>query len=74
MTNNEYTALDRAIRELREADENFGQSYNNVRDDQYERYKELAMKLDDLYEVAFMLMDEENYRRDRHRRRSRVGR
>lgn len=69
MTNNEYNALDRAIRELREADENFGQSYNNVRDDQYERYKELAMKLDDLYEVAFMLMDEENYRRDRHRRR-----
>ena len=65
MTNNEYNALDRAIRELREADENFGQSYNNVRDDQYERYKELAMKLDDLYEVAFMLMDEENYRRDR---------
>ena len=39
MTNNEYNALDRAIRELREADENFGQSYNNVRDDQYERYK-----------------------------------
>ena len=74
MTNNEYNALDRAIRELREADENFGQSYNNVRDDQYERYKELAMKLDDLYEVAFMLMDEENYRRDRHRRRSLVGR
>lgn len=74
MTNNEYNALDRAIRELREADENFGQSYNNVRDDQHERYKELAMKLDDLYEVAFMLMDEENYRRDRHRRRSRIGR
>ena len=74
MTNNEYNALDRAIRELREADENFGQSYNNVRDDQYERYKELAMKLDDLYEVAFMLMDEENYRRDRRRRRRSVGR
>ena len=74
MTNNEYNALERAIRELREADENFGKSYNNVQDDQFERYKELGMKLDDLYEVAFMLMDEENYRRDRRRCRSSVGR
>ena len=70
MTTNDYNALIKATAALREADTAFSQSYNNEipTPEQHELFRALTEKLDDMYVVSNMLIDNETYRRDKRRR------
>jgi len=71
MTNNEYNYLLRSIDALKEADMAFNRSYckYEITEEQLDMYDRLKYQLDEIYIAANMILENENYRRDRRRHR-----
>ena len=71
MTNNEYNYLLKSIDELRNADIAFNLSYRNyeITEEQIELYDTLLYRLDEVYTMANMLLENEMYRRNRIKRK-----
>lgn len=73
MTNNEYEYLISSIDELKAAETAFNNSYcdGKVTEEQVDLYHRLQYQLDEVYIMANMLIENENYRRDRRHRKNR---
>ena len=67
----EYNALIGSIDALKEADVAFSKDYfnNPISEEQISLYRDLLWKMDDVYSIAGMIIENEMYARDERKRR-----
>ena len=67
----EYNALINSIDALKDADAAFSKDYfnNPISEEQISLYRDLLWKMDDVYSIAGMIIENEMYARDERKRR-----